>query len=153
MEDVVSDFPSSTALHQTLRDILLIWCCFAVAGCIVNQPGNGLVSKAQISLEQARRSRADVKTAIGYYLNAADSALKSANSSSSNCQTIYNSACRELAILLKANPRFWNRNEPVSVGGQTYRLQFTHGSHQAGIWDPVYFDYLRIPLRSRQRVR
>ena len=143
-------------LHQKLRNILLIWCCFVIAGC-ANQPVNRPVSQAQMSLKQARRSRADAKMAIGYYLNAADSAMKSANSasspSSSNSQATYNSACQELAMLLKANPALWNRNETVSAGGHTYRLQFTRGSRQAGIWDPFYFDYLHSPVQLRRRFR
>ena len=104
---------SHTVLHQKLRNILLVWCCLVIAGC-ANQPISSPVSQAWISLKQARRSRADAKTAIGYYLNAADSALKSANSSSPDCQAIYNSACQELAILLKADPALWNQNEVVS---------------------------------------
>ncbi|HZC34620.1 MAG TPA: alpha/beta fold hydrolase [Chthoniobacterales bacterium] len=142
--------------HQKARILLLVCCCFVIAGC-ANQPVNGPISQAQMSLKQAHRSRADAKMAIGYYLNAADSALKSANSSSSasssNSQAIYNSACQELAILLKANPALWNRNETVSAGGHTYRLQFTRGSRQAGIWDPSYFDRLHNPVQLRRRVR
>jgi pimeloyl-ACP methyl ester carboxylesterase len=143
-------------LHQKLRNILLLWCCFIIAGC-ANQPVNGPVSQAQMSLKQARRSRADAKTAIGYYLNAADSAMKSANGSSSasslNSQAIYNSACQELAMLLKANPALWNRNETVAAGGHTYRLHFTRGSRQAGIWDPSYLDYLHDPVQFSSRSR
>jgi pimeloyl-ACP methyl ester carboxylesterase len=143
---------SHTVLHQKLRNILLVWCCLVIAGC-ANQPISSPVSQAWISLKQARRSRADAKTAIGYYLNAADFALKSANSSSPDCQAIYNSACQELAILLKADPALWNQNEVVSAGGQTYRLQFVRRSHQTGVWDPSYLDDLADPGQLRRRFR
>ena len=138
------------------RALLLVWSCFAIAGC-VSQPGNGPVSQAQIRLNQARRARADAKTAIGYYLEAADSALDSANNSSStssaDSQAIYNSACQEMAVLLQANPALWKRNEAISAHGRTYRLQFTSGSRQAGIWDPSYFDHLHTPRELRRRFR
>jgi hypothetical protein len=118
------------SLLQKLPNILLVSCCFAIAAC-VNQPANGPVSQAQISLNQAR-SQADAKTAIGYYLDAADSALNSAkrssNTSSADSQAIYNSACQEMAVLLKANPALWNR--PISTDDHIYRLQFTSGSRQ-----------------------
>jgi pimeloyl-ACP methyl ester carboxylesterase len=152
----VSDTWSRTVLHQTLRDILLSSCCFAIAGC-VNPPANGPVSQAQIRLNQARRTRADAKTAIGYYLDAADSALDSANSSSSTSsadpQAIYNSACQEMAVLLQSNPALWKRNETISAHGHTYRLQFTSGSRQAGLWDPSYFDCLHTPRQLGRRFR
>jgi hypothetical protein len=114
--NIVGDAQSQIMLHQKLRDILLVWCCFAIAGCL-NQPVNGPVSKAQISLNQARRIRADAKTAIGYYLDAADSALSSAKSSSSTSSAdspaTYNRACQEMAVRLQANPGLWNRNAIV----------------------------------------
>jgi pimeloyl-ACP methyl ester carboxylesterase len=142
--------------HQQLRSIVLVWCCFVIAGC-ANQPANGPVAQAQMSLKQARRSRADTKTAIGYYLNAADSAMQSAKGSlgapSSNSQAIYNSACQELAILLKTNPALWNRDETVSAGGHVYRLHFTRGSLQTSIWDPSYLGYLHNPDQLRRKSR
>jgi len=138
------------------RAFLLVWCCFAIAGC-VNQPANGPVSHAQIRLNQARRTRADAKTAIGYYLEAADTALNSANSSSStssaDSQAIYNSACQEMAVLLQANPALWKRHETISAHGRTYRLQFTSGSRQAGIWDPSYFDHLHTARQLHRSFR
>jgi hypothetical protein len=54
--------------HHKARILLLIGCCFAIAAC-VNQPANGRVSQDQISLNQAQRSRADAKAAIGYFLS------------------------------------------------------------------------------------
>jgi hypothetical protein len=154
--NIVGDAQSQIMLHQKLRDILLVWCCFAIAGCL-NQPVNGPVSKAQISLNQARRIRADAKMAIGYYLDAADSALSSAKSSSStssaDSQATYNRACQEMAVRLQANPGLWNRNATVSAEDHTYRLKFTSGSRQAGVWDSSYFDDLHTPRQLRRRFR
>jgi hypothetical protein len=154
--NIVGDAQSQIMLHQKLRDILLVWCCFAIAGCL-NQPVNGPVSKAQISLNQARRIRADAKMAIGYYLDAADSALSSAKSSSStssaDSQATYNGACQEMAVRLQANPGLWNRNATVSAEDHTYRLKFTSGSRQAGVWDSSYFDDLHTPRQLRRRFR
>jgi pimeloyl-ACP methyl ester carboxylesterase len=143
--------------RRNFRHLLLLSCCLAIATGCVNQPANGPVSQAQISLNQARHSRADPKTAVGYYLEAEDTALISTNSSSTaqvtESQVIYNNACQEMAVLLQANPGLWNRNEAISADGHTYRLRFISGSHQAGTWDPAYFDYLRSPRQLRRRFR
>ena len=144
----------SKFFYQEVRHLLLVSCCFAIAAC-VNQTANGPISHAQISVKQARRSRADARTAIGYYLDAAHSALSSAksssNTSSADPQAIYNSACQEMAVLLQGNSALWNR--PISAGGQIYRLHFTSGSRQTGIWNPSYFASLRTPQQLRRRFR
>jgi hypothetical protein len=58
-----------------------------------------------------------------------------------------------MVVLLQSISALWNRNETISAHGQTYRLQFTSGSRQAGIWDPFYFDYLHAPRQLRLRFR
>jgi pimeloyl-ACP methyl ester carboxylesterase len=143
-------------LLQKFPNIHLVLCCFAIAAC-VTQRTDGPGPEAQIRLHQARRSRVDAKTAIGYYLDAADTALNSAKSSfntfSPDCQRVYNNACQEIALLLQTNPALWNRNETISTDRHTYRLLFTSGSRQGGIWDPSYLDYLHDPQQLHGRFR
>jgi pimeloyl-ACP methyl ester carboxylesterase len=140
---------------RRLSKSLLLASVFAIASGCVNQPTNGPLSQAQISLNQAHRNRANPAVAVGYYLDAEDSALNSANRTSNTAanQSIYNSACQEMAILLQANPQLWNRNETISADGHPYRLQFATGLRQAGIFDPTYFDFLRTPGQLRRRIR
>ena len=141
--------------YQKARILLLVWCGFAATAC-VNLPANGPVSQAQVSLDYARRNRADAKTAIGYYLDAADTALNSKSSScraSADSQAIYNSACQEMAVLLQANSALWNRKETILADRWTYHLQFTSGSRRGGIWDPSYLDHLHTAQQLRRRFR
>jgi pimeloyl-ACP methyl ester carboxylesterase len=157
LDELKSERGPVKSSRRKFRNLLLLSGCLAIATGCVNQPASGPVSQAQISLSQARHSRADPKTAVGYYLDAADTALSSTNNSSTaqvtESQAIYNDACQEMAVLLQANPELWNRNETISADGHTYRLRFTSGSRRTGTWDPAYFDYLRTPRQLRRRFR
>jgi hypothetical protein len=81
------------------------------------QQTNALQADALLSLTEACGSRSDPKVAAGYYLDAADAALRSVDgqpgSGIGDSRLIYNRACEELAVLLQSNPGLWNRTETI----------------------------------------
>jgi pimeloyl-ACP methyl ester carboxylesterase len=119
------------------------------------QQTTALQSEAQSSLAEARRSRSDPKTAAGYYLDAADAALRSINgqpeSGTNDSRLIYNHSCEELAVLLQSDRDLWNRTETIQSGEHVYRLRFAGGSRVAGIWSPDYFDFFRTPAQLHKK--
>src|ERR1700731_2928245 len=60
-----------------------------------------------------------------------------------------NSTCQEVAVLLETNAALREPKQSISGGGHTHRLKFAAGTHQAGICDPSYFDYLWNPQQLR----
>jgi hypothetical protein len=54
-----------------------------------------------------------------------------------------------VAVLLETNAALREPKQSISGGGHTHRLKFAAGSHQAGICDPSYFDYLWNPQQLR----
>jgi pimeloyl-ACP methyl ester carboxylesterase len=120
------------------------------------QQTNALQSEAQSSLAEARRSRSEPKTAAGYYLDAADAALRSINgqpeSGTNDSRLVYNHSCEELALLLQSDKELWNRTETIQSGNHVYRLRFAGGSRLAGIWSPDYFDFFRTPGQLHKKV-
>jgi pimeloyl-ACP methyl ester carboxylesterase len=133
--------------------LLLLTGIFAVAAGCVSQPASGPLAEAELSLKEARRDRADPQRAAGDYLDAADAALRSTDSGSveqpEQARVTYNTACRELALVLESNHQLWDRTSSVQSPRHIYRLHFASGSRQAETWDPAYFNFLRTPRRLR----
>src|ERR1700738_1046971 len=137
-------FPSQMA------GLLLLLCYLAMAegraagAMALPQEGaapEAIISEARLSLAQARKTRSDPRTAVGYYLEAADAAVRSVSVSSGNeaeARLIYNAASQEVAVLLRSSPELWNRTETIPSRDGIYRLRFAAGSHKAGSWDPGY---------------
>jgi hypothetical protein len=139
--------------------LLLLVCCLAVSnGCVTQQNANRSlpISQAQLSLAEARKTTSDPKTAVGYYLNAAEEAVRSTSKASADETTdarlIYNSACQEMAVLLQSSSQLWSRTESIDSRDQAYRLHFDTGSHQKGTWDPSYFDFFRTPRQVHEKI-
>jgi hypothetical protein len=138
--------------------LLLVFCLSISSGCVTQQTTNRSlpISQAQLSLAEARKTRSDPKTAVGYYLDAAEAAVRSTTSASANETTdarlIYNSACQEMAVLLQSNTQLWNRTESIDSSDRVYRLHFDAGSRQKGTWDPTYFDFFRTPKQLHEKV-
>ena len=66
-----------------------------------------ILTAAQLSLAEARKSHSNPSAAVGWYLEAADRALRAASESPGNdaseARLIYNSACEEVTVLLWSN--------------------------------------------------
>ncbi len=144
---------------RQLSRFLLLICCLAISsGCVTQQTSNRNlpVSGAQLSLDEARRTQADPKTAVGHYLDAAYTALPLVSSTSgdeaTDARLTYNRACQEMAVLLRSSNQLWNRTTTIQSGDHTYRLEFAAGSREAGTWDPSYFDFFRTPQQLHRKL-
>jgi pimeloyl-ACP methyl ester carboxylesterase len=108
-----------------------------------------------LSLNEARKIRSDPGLAAGYYLDAADAALRSINTTSADAaiesRLTYNAACQELTVLLESSDGLWNRNETILSHDHIYRLRFAGGSRQEGTWAPGFFDFFRSEKQVRER--
>jgi hypothetical protein len=114
-----------------------------------------ILSKARLSLAEARKTQSDPRTAAGHYLDAADAAVRSLGVSSGNeaeARSIYNAASQEVTVLLRSSAELWNRTETIPSHDGIYRLRFAAGSHKEGTWDPGYFDFLRTPRQVHEKV-
>jgi hypothetical protein len=146
--------------------LLLLLCCLILpngrAADAVTPPSEGsapeaIVSKARMSLAEARKTRSDPRTAVGHYLDAADAAVRTVGLSSENevteeARSIYNAASQEVAVLVRSSAALWNRTEMVPSGNRTYRLRFAAGSQKEGTWDPAYCDFFRTPRQVHEKV-
>ncbi|HYZ74137.1 MAG TPA: hypothetical protein VE641_13745, partial [Chthoniobacterales bacterium] len=134
--------------------LLLLTGILAVSSGCVSQPTSGPLAEAEVSLKEARRARSNPQIAAGDYLDAADAALRwngsrSAPPAPDQARLTYNTACRELALLLQSNRDLWDRTSTVHSAQHIYRLHFAGGSRQADTWDPAYLDFLHTPKRVR----
>jgi hypothetical protein len=104
---------SGRQLNRQLTRLLLLAGCLSVSSGCVTQPTNGPLAEAQSNLKEARRARSDSRIAAADYLEAADIALRSMNKTTGEEATevrlTYNSACQELALLLRNHNEPWHR--------------------------------------------
>jgi pimeloyl-ACP methyl ester carboxylesterase len=139
-----------------LTKLVLFGSWIIICGSCCGQQTNALSSEAELSLTEARRSRSDPKVAAGYYLEAADAALRSINGRSgivtSDSRLVYNRACQELAVLLQSNQGLWNRTETIQSQKHIYRLRFAGGSRVAGVWSPDYFNFFQTPRGLNKKI-
>jgi pimeloyl-ACP methyl ester carboxylesterase len=147
-----------SSFSRQLSKFLLICCLAVTSGCVTQQASNQNqpLSGIQLSLDEARRTRTDPRTAVGHYLDAADAALRlvsgASGSEAADVRLAYNSACQEMAVVLQSGGQLWNRTQTITSGDHSYRLRFAGGSRQAGTWDPNYFDFFRTPQQLHQKV-
>ena len=115
-----------------------------------------IVSEARLDLAEAQKTRSDPRTAVGHYLDAADGALRVMGSSSpserSEAQSIYDSACEEVTVLLRSTGEGWNTPQTIPSGNSTYQLRFATGSRKDGTWDPSYFNFFRTPKQVHEKI-
>src|ERR1700716_3732043 len=90
------------SLCRHLSHLLPLLCYLVLAtGCVTQQSSNRNLplSRAQLSLDEARRRRNDPRTAVGHYLDAAYTALGLMSSTTGDeataAQLTYNNACQE----------------------------------------------------------
>jgi hypothetical protein len=147
------------SLCWQLSQLLPLLCCLVVwSGCVTRQTSNRNLplSGARLSLNEARRTKSDPRTAAGYYLDAADAALRLISSAradeATDARLTYNSACQEMAVLLQSNNQLWNRTETIHSRDHVYQLRFAAGSRQAGTWDPNYFNFFRTPKQLHRKI-
>jgi hypothetical protein len=147
------------SLCGQLSQLLPLLCCLVVwSGCVTQQTSNRNLplSGARLSLNEARRTKSDPRTAAGYYLDAADAALRLISSAradeATDARLTYNSACQEMAVLLQSNNQLWNRTETIHSRDHVYQLRFAAGSRQAGTWDPNYFNFFRTPKQLHRKI-
>ena len=152
---MISRLPSGSGrqLNRQLTRLLLLAGCLSVSSGCVTQPTNGPLAEAQSDLKEARRARSDPRIAAADYLEAADVSLRSMNNTTGEAATevrlTYNSACQELALLLRDHNELWDRAEVFQSHDRLYRLHFAGASRQAGTWDPAYLDFFRTPRQLR----
>src|SRR5260221_10886358 len=144
---------SGRQLNRQLTRLLLLAGCLSVSSGCVTQPTNGPLAEAQSNLKEARKARSDPRIAAADYLEAADVSLRSMNNTTGEAATevrlTYNSACQELALLLRDHNELWDRAEVFQSHDHLYRLHFAGASRQAGTWGPVYLDFFRTPRQLR----
>src|SRR5258708_12375213 len=142
---------------QSSRLLLVLGYLLFSSGCVSQQASNHNLPlrKAQLSLDEARRTQSAPIVAAGHYLDAAYTALGLMNSAAGDEETdirlLYNHACQDLTVLLRSNNQLWNRTETIQSGDHAYRLRFAGGSQEAGTFDPNYFDFFRPsnPFRTK----
>lgn len=115
------------------------------------------LAEARQSLAEARKTTHDVEVAVGHYLDAANQALQALGGSShqedpKEIRDIYNSASKEVVLLLKSSPERWNRTEIYDSSGGIYQLSFAPGSRATGSWDPDYFNFFRTRRQVREKI-
>jgi len=140
--------------------LLLLLCHLEVsdgraAGALALPP-EGILSEARLCLAKGRKTHSDPRAAVGWYLQAADRALRAASESSNNqaseARLIYNSASEEVAALLWSNHELWNKAETIAFDQGLYQLRFAAGSQKDGTWDPTYFDLFRTQQQVHEKL-
>jgi hypothetical protein len=115
-----------------------------------------ILSEARLSLAEARKTHSDPRAALGWYLQAAERALRAASKSSSNqaseARLIYNSASQEVTVLLWSNHELWNKAETIAFDKGLYQLRFAAGSRKDGTWDSTYFDLFRTQRQVHEKI-
>ena len=115
-----------------------------------------ILSEARLSLAEARKTHSDPRAAVGWYLQAADRALRAASESSGNqsneARLIYNSASEDVTVLLWSNHELWNKAETIACDKGLYQLRFAAGSREDGTWDPTYFDLFRTQQQVHEKI-
>ena len=143
---------------QFSRLLLVLGYLLFSSGCVSQQASNRdlPLRKAQLSLDEARRTQSVPIVAAGHCLDAAYTALGLMNSAAGDEETdirlIYNRACQDLTVLLRSNSQLWNRTETIQSGDHAYRLRFARGSPAAGTFDPNYFDFFRTSKQLRKKL-
>jgi hypothetical protein len=126
---------------------------FAVAGCAsresrVRQEPDGPTRQAQAFLAKARHTQ-DTSARIGLILAAADKASQGiAEGNAPEARTLYNTACAELAILLRESPSAPALPATFATPAGTYVLKFDN-ARNTGRWDPTYFTKLLTPAELK----
>jgi hypothetical protein len=149
---------------QVARLLLLLSCLAVSDGRAASAPAllpegsapEAILSEARLSLAKARKTHSDPRAAVGWYLRAAERALRAASESSSNqvseARLIYNSASEEVTVLLWSSHELWNKAETIASDKGLYQLRFAAGSRKDGTWDPTYFDLFRTQQQVHEKI-
>jgi len=149
---------------QVARLLLLLSCLAVSDGRAASAPAllpegsapEAILSEARLSLAKARKTHSDPRAAVGWYLRAAERALRAASESSSNqvseARLIYNSASEEVTVLLWSSHELWNKGETIASDKGLYQLRFAAGSRKDGTWDSTYFDLFRNQQQVHEKI-
>lgn len=148
---------SDHLLFEQTRDLALAiaFLSFAVAGCVSDEAGvrqgtSGSARQAADLLAKARHTQ-DASARIGFTLAAADKASQSiAGGDTADARTIYNTACAELAVLLKKSSSAPTLPATLSTPAGPYVLKFDD-ARNSGRWEPNYFTKLLTPAELKSK--
>src|SRR6516164_2028731 len=151
--------PSQVVRLLTLFLYLAVSDGHATGALALPPEGSGpeaILSEARLSLAEARKAHSDPRAALGWYLLAADRALRAVSESSNNqaneARLIYNSASEEVTVLLWSHHELWNKAETIAFDKGLYQLRFAAGSRKDGTWDPTYFDLFRTQQQVHEKI-
>ena len=126
------------SLCRQLSRLLPLLCYLIISsGCVTQQASNRSLplSEAQLSLDEARRTQADPRTAVGHYLDAAYTASSlmsgSIGNEATDARLTCNNACQEMTVLLRSSDQLWNRTTTIQSRDHAYQLHFAGGSRPA----------------------
>ena len=129
--------------------------CFAVAGCVsrpagMHQEAGGSTRQAAAFLTKARHTQ-DTSARIGLILAAADKASQGiAEGNAPEARALYNTACAELAVLLKRSSSVPALPVTFATPAGSYVLKFDNG-RVADRWDANYFTNLLTPSELKNK--
>ena len=108
-----------THLFRRMAKLLMAICALAMfGGCATQnvsmQGANPTLARARWDLAEAQNTKSDPRTAVAYYLGAADAAARAAVADPNNARPIYNAACQGVAVELRSSPELWNRTETIA---------------------------------------
>jgi hypothetical protein len=148
---------SDRLLFEQTRSIALAIAllCFAGAGCVshraeMRQESGSSTGQAAALIAKARHTQ-NTGARIGLTLAAADEASQGiAEGNAPEARTLYNTACAELAVLLKksSSPRTLPATFATPAG--SYVLKFDT-AREAGRWEPSYFTKLLTPAELKNK--
>src|SRR5258708_10063973 len=119
--------------RQFSRLLLVLGYLLFSSGCVSQQASNHNLPlrKAQLSLDEARRTQSVPIVAAGHYLDAAYTALGLMNSAAGDQERdipfIFNPACQDLTVVLRSNNQLWNRTVTIELSDPGFQLPVPHG--------------------------
>jgi hypothetical protein len=128
---------------------------FVLAGCAsheagIRQEASGSTQQAATLLAEARHTQ-NTNTRLGLTLTAADKASQGiAGGDAPDARTLYNTACAELAVLLKKSSSAPTLPVTLTTPAGPYVLEFDN-ARNPGRWEPTYFTELLTPAELRSK--
>src|SRR5258708_20986213 len=108
------------------RLLLVLAYLLLSSGCVSQQASNHNLPlrKAQLSLDEARRTQSAPIVAAGHYLDAAYTALGLMNSAAGDQETdirlLYNHSCLDPDVLITPNNQLWHRTDSIQLVAHAY---------------------------------
>jgi hypothetical protein len=149
---------SDDLLLQQRRSLVLAitLLSFGVAGCVsheaeMRQETSGFTSRQAADLLAKARHTQNTSTRIGLMLAAADKASEGvAEGDAPEARMLYNTACAELAVLLKKSSSAPALPTTLTTPAGPYVLNFDN-ARNVGRWEASYFTKLLTPAELRSK--